>query len=88
MTVVTVDHGNCVGERASPIPIREWGHPRGLYDEPFVRVPWFVHKQGHRRKIQQTAMGVTEKGVDSVEWDIVEERVRDLGYKYIASKSS
>ena len=26
---VTVDHGIYVGERASPIPIREYGHLRG-----------------------------------------------------------
>jgi hypothetical protein len=45
-TVVTADHGNYVGERASPIPIREYGHPRGLYDEPVVRVPWLVYRTG------------------------------------------
>ncbi len=37
--IVTSDHGNYVGERAFPVPIREYGHPRGLYDEPVIRVP-------------------------------------------------
>lgn len=77
-TVVTGDHGNYVGERASPIPIREYGHPRGLYDWPVVRVPWFVHENGERRDIRRTD---TDDAVDAVKPDIVDERLRDLGYK-------
>lgn len=50
-TVITSDHGNYVGERATPIPIREWGHPRGLYDDELVRVPWLVHTDGDRRTV-------------------------------------
>jgi len=26
--VITSDHGNMFGERSSPIPYREWGHPK------------------------------------------------------------
>jgi hypothetical protein len=75
-TVVTADHGNYVGERASPIPIREWGHPRGLYDDPVVRIPWLEYERGDRREIH--------KGDTSTEADVnqqtVEERLQDLGY--------
>lgn len=77
-TVVTSDHGNYVGERATPIPIREYGHPRGLYDEPLVRVPWLVQVRGERRKITCEA-GIPTN--DSVESDIVSERLRGLGYR-------
>ena len=77
-TVVTGDHGNYVGERASPIPIREYGHPRGLYDHPVVRVPWFVHEYNDRREIRCTNKN---NSVASVESDVVDERLRDLGYK-------
>ena len=76
--VVTSDHGNYVGERASPIPIREYGHPRGLYDPPVVHVPWFVHEQGERREIHRTE---EKTHTDTVESAIVDERLRDLGYR-------
>ncbi|MFB6294546.1 MAG: hypothetical protein ABEI97_02190, partial [Candidatus Nanohaloarchaea archaeon] len=36
-TVVTSDHGNLFGERSFPIPVREWGHPGGLYLEPLLK---------------------------------------------------
>ncbi|MFB6145789.1 MAG: hypothetical protein ABEJ99_04785 [Candidatus Nanohaloarchaea archaeon] len=41
-TVVTSDHGNVYNEKVSPIPVREWGHPIGIYDEKLVKVPWLV----------------------------------------------
>jgi hypothetical protein len=40
--VVTSDHGTMLGERAAPVPVREWGHPWGLYVPPLVEVPWLV----------------------------------------------
>lgn len=77
-TAVTGDHGNYVGERASPIPIREYGHPRGLYDEPVVRVPWQVSETGDRRRvISSSADNLTR----IVEADVVAERLQDLGYR-------
>jgi Sialic acid synthase len=27
-------------ERAFPVPVREYGHTRGVYDDPVIRVPW------------------------------------------------
>lgn len=77
-TVITSDHGNYVGERASPIPIQEYGHPRGLYDDPVVRVPWLEYKSGERREIR---VGETGPSADVIEKTVVDERLRDLGYK-------
>ena len=76
-TVVTSDHGNMVGERARPIPVREWGHPRGIYTPELVMVPWLVHRTGTRREIvaeppRERSGGVAEH--------IVVDRLRDLGY--------
>jgi hypothetical protein len=79
-TVITSDHGNYVGERSSPIPIREYGHPRGLYDEPVVRVPWLVNESGNRRIIN-SGNGKPESETRSIEETIVEDRLQDLGYK-------
>lgn len=74
--VITSDHGNFVGERASPIPIREYGHPRGLYDDTMVKVPWLVSTVGDRRKISADAVGEETE----IESDTVQKRLRQLGY--------
>ena len=76
-TVVTADHGNYVGERASPIPIREYGHPRGLYDEPLVQVPWLEHEEKKRREIRVGENSST----DHVETKTVSDRLQALGYR-------
>jgi hypothetical protein len=74
--IVTGDHGNYVGERASPIPIREYGHPRGLYDDPIIQVPWFEYQRSGRREI----WGEESEAVDKVESETVSDRLKSLGY--------
>lgn len=41
-TVVTADHGELLGDRQSPIPIRWYGHVKSLYVPQLVDVPWHV----------------------------------------------
>lgn len=77
-TVVTADHGNMVGERAFPIPFREWGHPRGIYTPELVEVPWLVHESGPRREIRRGAPDSREGPTAD---DVVADRLRDLGYE-------
>jgi hypothetical protein len=74
--VVTADHGNMFGERARPLPVREWGHPSGLYTEQLVQVPWLV-RPGERRRITPAppAAGSTE-----TEAATPTEQLRSLGY--------
>jgi len=74
-TVVTADHGNMFGERSFPVPIREWGHPPGLYTEQLVRVPWLVH-EGERREVIATAPSETDTAMESDP----AERLQQLGY--------
>lgn len=76
-SVITSDHGNYVGERATPIPIREYGHPRGVYDDALVRVPWLEQTRGDRREITSETVTGMDTGIES---DVVSERLRDLGY--------
>lgn len=76
-TVVTADHGNMIGERSFPLPIREWGHPRGIYTDELVTVPWLVFENGPRREIRREEP--TDQA-DTVENDVVADRLRDLGY--------
>ena len=76
-TVVTADHGNMVGERASPLPIQEWGHPRGIYTAELVQVPWLIYTNGPRREICFEDPTAGNKEVDE---DVVTDRLRNLGY--------
>lgn len=76
-SVVTADHGNLLGERIRPFPVRGYGHPRGL-DVPELRnVPWLVINRGDRRSI------VSEPPVDDTgpSERIVEQRLEALGYR-------
>lgn len=76
-TIVTADHGNMLGERARPIPIIEWGHPRGIYTDELVEVPWLVI-DGARRKITEgSPIATREREFD----DVVKRRLQDLGYR-------
>jgi len=77
-TVVTADHGQMIGERAFPIPIREYGHPAGIYTEELVRVPWHVFENGPRREVvaEEPATDADRGGAD----DEARERLRELGY--------
>jgi arylsulfatase A-like enzyme len=77
-SVVTSDHGNYVGERSSPLPIREYGHPRGLYDDTLVRVPWLECESNERRDIGASSAAESSERIESA---VVSERLRDLGYR-------
>jgi hypothetical protein len=75
---VTADHGNVYGERVSPIPIKEWGHPIGIHDEKLVKVPWLVI-DGERREISSSESGEESVSADSEEE--IKEKLSKLGYK-------
>lgn len=75
-TVLTSDHGNMIGERAWPIPIRFFGHPEGIRHPALVDVPWAVIEGEERRS-------VTDEGINPVEMaptETVKDRLRNLGY--------
>ena len=76
-SVVTADHGELLGDRERPIPIRTYGHPEGVYVEELVTVPWHVYQNGGRREI------VPQRPLRSqtVDADQVEQNLRDLGYR-------
>ena len=77
-TVVTADHGELLGDRERPIPIRTYGHPEGVYDEKLVKVPWHVFQNSDRREV------VAERPVDganNINFEQVEQNLKDLGYR-------
>jgi hypothetical protein len=76
-TVVTSDHGQMIGERSSPVPMIEYGHPPGLYTDELVKVPWLIHDNGARKTV--TAGEPVEQGQEIGE-DEVRDRLESLGY--------
>jgi hypothetical protein len=79
-TVVTSDHGNMLGERAWPFPIRMYGHPVGIHTDELVRVPWLRIEGSRRKEIDSDpTISSTARSDREVDPD-VEEKLRDLGY--------
>lgn len=84
-TVVTADHGQMFGGRSSPLPMREYGHPLGVYTDELVRVPWLTVRHGDRPSIEA---GTPEDGREDGERgdgerrdeDLARERLQELGY--------
>lgn len=80
-TVVTSDHGNMIGERAKPIPHRDWGHPRGLRTDELVRVPWLVSKaESRKRIIPEKPIVNGEESANKADSETMKSRLRQLGY--------
>lgn len=75
-TVVTADHGNLVGERGVPIPVRLYGHPRGLHRPELVTVPWYELVRGQRRSVVADPPQETETASEQT----VTDRLSALGY--------
>lgn len=60
--VLTADHGNLIGERLWPVPLREYGHPPGCHHRNLTTVPWAVLDDDERREIDQgNEQAVTEQ---------------------------
>jgi hypothetical protein len=73
-TVVTADHGNLIGERLFPIPVRGYGHPRGLHIPGLVTVPW-LSVPGERLPAVSEPPTAREQTTDHVT-----DRLEALGY--------
>jgi len=75
-TVITSDHGNMVGERQFPIPVRGFGHPSRTHIPSLVTVPWLELEYESRRSIS------AEEPVHSSkpDPDVMKDRLASLGY--------
>lgn len=72
---ITSDHGELLGERLYPIPIKGYEHPKSLYTTSLVNVPW-LHVSGDSREIEQEPP-VQEQSYDHNQ---VKNRLRQMGY--------
>jgi hypothetical protein len=76
-TVVTTDHGNMWGERASPFPVPIYGHPTRVRCRQLVDVPWgVVEAIGDRPEITEGRV----RGIGSSGEADPREQLGALGY--------
>ena len=75
-SVITSDHGNMLGERVRPFPIRDYGHRKGIYTDENVLVPWDELPFETRKEI---TAGGTESDYREVTAEVTD-RLADLGY--------
>lgn len=74
--VVTSDHGEMLGDRLSPIPVRGYGHLPRTPLPPLREIPWLELPYETRRTIRaDPPLEATE-----LSEDMVNERLRHLGY--------
>lgn len=76
LIAVTSDHGNAMGERAWPFPIRVYGHPLGILIPPLTEVPWLTRINGDRKEIVAEQPEIEGQEID----EATNERLRMLGY--------
>jgi hypothetical protein len=77
-TVVSADHGELLGDRERPIPVKTYRHPEGVYVDSLVKVPWHVYENGERKEIVAEEPAEDE---DDIDIEAVEQHLADLGYR-------
>jgi hypothetical protein len=77
-SVLSSDHGELLGERLTPVTLRESGHRVGLDTPALLQVPWLdLDGTDERRSI--TSEPPVESDVD-VDYTVIEDRLAALGY--------
>lgn len=73
---ISSDHGNLIGERMFPIPMKGYGHPPDVQKTELVKVPWIEINQGQRRKVVDGSISKTKRQPPTD----VHSRLSQLGY--------
>jgi hypothetical protein len=80
LSVVTADHGEMIGSPSFPIPMKEYGHPPGIYTDGLVEVPWLTFRNGPRRSIVAEEPVRERDSAPEEEQSLAQNRLRQLGY--------
>lgn len=78
--VITSDHGELLGDRLWPLPVRQWGHIQGLHHPLLVRVPWHRLDIGARRDVVAEEPVSKPKIDKEDEQERLTEHLQALGY--------
>lgn len=73
-TVITADHGNLIGDRLWPIPVKGFGHPARLQITELTKVPWHIIHSKSRREI------VAESPIEDQSDEKIDKQLKALGY--------
>ncbi len=79
-TVITADHGNAIGEWATPFPIPVYFHPTNIRLPSLNTVPWFVPPYSERKPIVRSAPTTEPSDQADDTENTVKERLSALGY--------
>jgi hypothetical protein len=77
-TVITADHGELLGERIWPIPIKGYDHYPHLYADGLTQVPWFTITDGMRR---ETVPEQPRSENEQQDTEVLTDRLEALGYR-------
>lgn len=78
--VVSSDHGELLGERLWPLPVRQWGHIPSFHHPILVQVPWQRFDIGERRDIvAEKPVSGPRMGMEN-EQERLTEHLQALGY--------
>ncbi|UCC38808.1 MAG: hypothetical protein JSV96_13435 [Candidatus Aminicenantes bacterium] len=79
-TIISSDHANLFGEWLFPIPLKEYGHPGGLYKKDLIKVPWLIIEAVERKVIRKEG-GIKKKSTaEKTEDEAIKEKLKALGY--------
>jgi len=76
-SVITSDHGELLGERATPLTHRRYGHPHNVYCRKLRIIPWLEIESQNRRDV------IAEEPIkqQNIDTTIIDQRLQALGYK-------
>lgn len=78
-TVISADHGEVLGERGTPVPLKHYGHMSGYYIDELTTVPWFIVETENRRTITEESKRRSE--IETSDMVEINDRLEKLGYK-------
>jgi len=73
--VVSADHGEMLGGRQSPIPVKGFGHEYGLHVPELIEVPWLEVPGNSRMAVADPPVST-----EQISGEVMEERLEALGY--------
>ena len=79
-TVITSDHGQAIGDRAYPIPYKEYGHPSKMFIDELIKIPYYECTFDSRREVEKgdKSQNYSEEGQDASHRAL--EQLEGLGY--------
>ena len=76
-TMITADHGEMLGDRYDYVPVKDYGHHPGIFNDPTVKAPMHIHESGSRCRITSER----PEQASTVDDEELDDRLRNLGYR-------